>query len=263
MNLYSLFRSRFPADPDAPFLIEADGTRLSYAALDERTGNLAARLAALGVSAGDRVAIQAEKSVSGLLLYLATLRAGAVHLPLNPAYTAAEVRYFLEDSEPALFGADPQRAAGARLSLTLDELAETAPAEGGFEDVERAPDDLAAILYTSGTTGRSKGAMLTHGNLASNAETLREAWRFTARDRLLHALPIFHTHGLFVATNTILLAGGSMIFLPAFDAGEIIRLLPNATTMMGVPTFYTRLLARPDFTRQLAAHMRLFVSGSA
>jgi malonyl-CoA/methylmalonyl-CoA synthetase len=265
MNLFSLIRSRFPADPDAPFVIEPGGTELSYAALDERTGTLAARLAGLGVAPGDRVAIQADKSVPALLLYLATLRAGAVHLPLNPAYTAAEMRYFLEDSEPALFVGDPERSAGARQAETLADLTEGALRAGdsGFEDVDRAPGDLAAILYTSGTTGRSKGAMLTHSNLASNAETLRQAWRFTASDRLLHALPIFHTHGLFVATNVTLLAGGSMIFLPAFDLGEVIRLLPRATAMMGVPTYYTRLLSRPDFGRDLTAHMRLFVSGSA
>jgi len=264
MNLYSLFRTRFPADPNAPFLIEPDGTELSYASLEERTGRLAARLAEIGVAPGDRVAVQAEKSVSGLLLYLATLRAGAVHLPLNPAYTAAEVRYFLEDSEPALFVGDPALGAGALRVERLEALVEgSLNAHDGFEDVARAPDDLAAILYTSGTTGRSKGAMLTHANLASNAETLREAWRFTARDRLLHALPIFHTHGLFVATNVTLLAGGSMIFLPSFDLDEILRLLPRATAMMGVPTYYTRLLSRPDLTRSLVAHVRLFVSGSA
>jgi malonyl-CoA/methylmalonyl-CoA synthetase len=262
MNLFSLFRARFPADRQAPFLIGPDGAGLSYRTLEDRTGRLAARLAGLGVAPGDRVAIQAEKSVSGLLLYLATLRAGAVHLPLNPAYTAAEVRYFLEDSEPALFVGDPALGSGARRAETLEALVEGAAA-ADFDDVARGPDDLAAILYTSGTTGRSKGAMLTHFNLASNAETLREAWRFTAADRLLHALPIFHTHGLFVATNTTLLAGGSMLFLPAFDAGEIVRLLPRATAMMGVPTYYTRLLARPDFGRALVAHMRLFVSGSA
>ena len=263
MNLYTLFRSCFPADPEAPFLVGPDGSELSYQRLDERTAALAARLVELGVAPGDRVAVQAEKSADGLLLYLATLRAGAVHLPLNPAYTPAEVRYFLEDSEPALFVGDPSRSAGARQGLTLGRLVEAATRAGGFEDVPREPGDLAAILYTSGTTGRSKGAMLTHSNLASNAETLREAWRFTASDRLLHALPIFHTHGLFVAANVTLLAGGSMIFLPSFDLDEMIRLLPDSTAMMGVPTFYTRLLSRPDFTRDLVGHMRLFVSGSA
>ncbi|HEX8621635.1 MAG TPA: malonyl-CoA synthase [Allosphingosinicella sp.] len=263
MNLYALIRSRCPADPGAPFLVRPDGSVLSYAGLEESSGRLAARLVALGVAPGDRVAVQAEKSVEGLLLYLATLRAGAVHLPLNPAYTAAEVRYFLEDSEPALFVGSAERGAGARRILGLDELAASADGPPGFDDVRREPGDLAAILYTSGTTGRSKGAMLTHSNLASNAETLREAWRFTAADRLLHALPIFHTHGLFVATNVTLLAGGAMIFLPSFDLDEIVRLLPDSTAMMGVPTFYTRLLSRPDLSRDLVAHMRLFVSGSA
>jgi malonyl-CoA/methylmalonyl-CoA synthetase len=263
MNLYSLVRSRFPAERAAPFLIAPDGAGLSYAALDERSAGLAARLAELGVEPGDRVAVQAEKSADALLLYLATLRAGAVHLPLNPAYTPAEVRYFLEDSEPALFVGDPARGRGARRTVRLADLVARLGGDGDFEEAARAPDDLAAILYTSGTTGRSKGAMLTHANLVSNAGTLRDAWRFTAADRLLHALPIFHTHGLFVATNVTLLAGGSMIFLPAFDLDEMIRLLPQATAMMGVPTFYTRLLSRPDFTRDLVAHMRLFVSGSA
>jgi malonyl-CoA/methylmalonyl-CoA synthetase len=263
MNLYSLIRSRFPAYEERPFLIDSDGAQLGYSALDERTARLAARLTELGVGPGDRVAIQAEKSVDGLLLYLATLRAGAIHLPLNPAYTAPEVRYFLEDSEPALFIGDPSRGGGARRSATLAEVTGGAPVQTGFEDVEREPDDLAALLYTSGTTGRSKGAMLTHANLTSNAETLREAWRFTAADRLLHALPIFHTHGLFVATNVTLLAGGSMIYLPAFDLDEILRLLPEATTMMGVPTFYTRLLSHPALDGALVGHIRLFVSGSA
>ncbi|HYE28888.1 MAG TPA: malonyl-CoA synthase [Allosphingosinicella sp.] len=264
MNLYALFRSRFPADPAAPFLVEPDGTELSYAAMDSVTAAFAARLVELGVMPGDRVAVQAEKSVAALILYLATLRAGAIHLPLNPAYTAAEVRYFLEDAEPALFVGDPASGAGAKRAEALEALTALAPpAENRFEEVPSSPDDLAAILYTSGTTGRSKGAMLTHANLASNAETLREAWRFTAADRLLHALPIFHTHGLFVATNVTLLAGGAMIFLPAFDLDEILRLLPRATAMMGVPTFYIRLLSRRDFTRELVGHMRLFVSGSA
>jgi malonyl-CoA/methylmalonyl-CoA synthetase len=275
-NLFGLIRSRI-ADPNADFLIEPDGTRLSYGDMLERSGRLANLFVRLGVRPGDRIAIQAEKSVWALLVYLATLRAGAVHLPLNPAYTPAEVRYFLQDAEPALFICRPEQEAemralarelgvpqvetlgpdrGSLVAAALDEAAE-------FGDVARTQDDLAAILYTSGTTGRSKGAMLTHRNLASNAETLREAWRFTAADRLLHALPIFHTHGLFVATNITLLAGGSMLFLPGFDLDAILRLLPEATAMMGVPTYYTRLLSRRDFTRELVRHMRLFVSGSA
>ncbi|HEX4736805.1 MAG TPA: malonyl-CoA synthase [Allosphingosinicella sp.] len=271
-NLFGLIRGRI-ADPNADFLIEPDGTRLSYGEMLERSGRLANLFVRLGVRPGDRIAIQAEKSVWALLVYLATLRAGAVHLPLNPAYTPAEVRYFLQDAEPALFICRPEqetemRALAAELSVprveTIDSLVTAALNEpAAFDDVPCAADDLAAILYTSGTTGRSKGAMLTHRNLTSNAETLHEAWRFTAADRLLHALPVFHTHGLFVATNTTLLAGGSMLFLPGFDLDAILRLLPEATAMMGVPTYYTRLLARPDFTRELVGHMRLFVSGSA
>ncbi|HEY1607303.1 MAG TPA: malonyl-CoA synthase [Allosphingosinicella sp.] len=276
-SLFALIRGRI-ADPDADFLVEADGTRLSYGGMLDRSGRLANLFVRLGVRPGDRIAIQAEKSAWALIVYLATLRVGAVHLPLNPAYTPAEVRYFLGDAEPALFVCRPgqeaeMRALAAELGVPR---VETLGADGGgslaaaaleqpaeFDDAPRDADDLAAILYTSGTTGRSKGAMLTHRNLASNAETLRIAWRFTAADRLLHALPIFHTHGLFVATNVSLLAGGSMLFLPGFDLDAILRLLPHATAMMGVPTYYTRLLARPDFTRELAAHMRLFVSGSA
>jgi malonyl-CoA/methylmalonyl-CoA synthetase len=276
-NLFGLIRSRI-ADPAADFLIEPDGSRLSYDAMVAQSGRLASLLRGLGVRPGDRVAIQAEKSVWALLVYLATLRAGAVHLPLNPTYTPAELRYFLGDAEPALFVCRPEQEAEMRKLAADTGVArvETLGADGGgslvaaaleappdFDDIAREPGDLAAILYTSGTTGRSKGAMLTHANLASNAETLRAAWRFTEADRLLHALPIFHTHGLFVATNVTLLAGGSILFLPAFDLDAILRLLPEATAMMGVPTYYTRLLARPDFTRDLAAHMRLFVSGSA
>ena len=271
MNLWSLIRSRFPDDPGTAFLIGPDGSELSYARLEELSGRLAGLLRARGVAPGDRVAAQTEKGPWSLILYLACLRAGAVYLPLNPAYPAPETRYFLEESEPALFVRDPARAGDG-----TDVPAETLAADGAgslveaalarpaaFDDAGRDSDDLAAILYTSGTTGRSKGAMLTHGNLSSNAETLREAWRFSAADRLLHALPIFHTHGLFVATHVTLLAGGSMIFLPSFDLDEIIRLLPGATAMMGVPTYYTRLLSRPDFTRERVAHIRLFVSGSA
>lgn len=277
-NLFETFRARFPADRSRTFLKRPDGSRIAYADLIERSGRIATALRELGVKPGDRVAAQIEKSAEALMLYLGTVRAGGVYLPLNTAYTAGEIRYFLGDAEPTVFVCRPEQVeamtalghdVGVPHVLTLGEngdgtlvdRARDASPEG--VDVPRGRDDLAAILYTSGTTGRSKGAMLSHGNLASNAQALTEAWRFTADDRLLHALPIFHTHGLFVATNVTLMSGASLIFLPRFDAGEIIRLLPEATVMMGVPTFYTRLLARPDFTRELVAHMRLFVSGSA
>jgi malonyl-CoA/methylmalonyl-CoA synthetase len=277
-NLFTIFKNRFPADLSKVFLWRPDGSALSYADLVELSGRLANALKSLGVKPGDRVAAQVEKSAEALLVYLAALRAGAVYLPLNSAYTASEIRYFLGDAEPTLFICRPESAAemqvvaaeagvprvetlGSNGEGSLMEAARAQPP--AFEDVERTRDDLAAILYTSGTTGRSKGAMLSHGNLASNAEVLRDNWRFTPEDRLLHALPIFHTHGLFVATNVTLMTGSSLIFLPTFNANEIVRLLPQATVMMGVPTFYTRLLARDDFGRDLVAHIRLFVSGSA
>jgi malonyl-CoA/methylmalonyl-CoA synthetase len=273
MNLYDYFVSRMPVDRNRPFIELPDGKTISYAEIGPRSGGLASMLMILGVRPGDRVAAQVEKSADALLLYLACLRAGAVYLPLNLAYTPAEVRYFLEDAEPALFLCRPadratMQALGRELGvpqvMTLEALVESAAdAPPSFYNAPRADDDLAAILYTSGTTGRSKGAMLTHANLRSNAEVLAALWQFTPDDRLLHALPIFHTHGLFVATNVTLAAGGSMILLPKFDAAEVLRLLPRATTMMGVPTFYTRLLSEPGFDRALVAHMRLFVSGSA
>lgn len=277
-NLFATFRRCFPADLGRTFLERPDGSTLTYADLLDLSGRVARVLQDFGVRPGDRVAAQVEKSAEALMLYLGSLRAGAAFLPLNTAYTAGEIRYFLGDAEPALFVCRPEletpmrelaRKVGVGQVETLGErgdgslMALVRAASPVDADMPRGKDDLAAILYTSGTTGRSKGAMLSHGNLASNALALRDFWRFTAEDRLLHALPIFHTHGLFVATNVTLAAGGSLIFLPRFDAGEIIRLLPKATAMMGVPTFYTRLLARPDFTRELVAHMRLFVSGSA
>ena len=277
-NLFEIFRQSFPSDLGRTFLERPDGSRLSYGDVVELSGRVARVLQELGVAPGDRVAAQVEKSAEALMLYLGSLRAGAVYLPLNTAYTEGEIRYFLGDAEPTLFVCRPElegpmaelgRELGVPHVLTLGEhgdgslWAKVLAAGADAADVPRGKDDLAAFLYTSGTTGRSKGAMLSHGNLASNAATLRDAWHFTADDRLLHALPIFHTHGLFVATNITLMAGGSLLYLPRFDLGEMMRLLPKATAMMGVPTFYTRLLSRPDFTRELVAHMRLFVSGSA
>jgi malonyl-CoA/methylmalonyl-CoA synthetase len=223
------------------------------------------------------VAEEVEKSPEAIALFLAAARAGAVFLPLNTAYTLAEVEYFVGDAEPRLIVASPDRVdalsdlsgryGATTMSLgvhgdgSLMDAAASQPET--FEDTPVGWNDLIAILYTSGTTGRSKGAMLTHGNLASNALTLVEAWRFTSADTLLHALPIYHTHGLFTATNTVMLSGGTMLFQPKFDPAEALRLLSEATTMMGVPTFYTRLLREPGLTRQATAHMRLFISGSA
>jgi malonyl-CoA/methylmalonyl-CoA synthetase len=250
------------------FLQPDPGPGMTYAQALARSGDLAAALVKAGVRPGDRVALQAGKSPDALLVYLACLRAGAVFLPLNPAYTPAETRYFLQDAEVALFLASPARATEMAADLPpnassalADFTATATPAD--FTDTPYTPDTLAAILYTSGTTGRSKGVMLSRANLSSNADTLAAYWAFTPDDVLLHALPVFHTHGLFVATNTILAVGASMIFLPAFTPDAVFAALPRATTMMGVPTFYTRLLADPRLTRDATAHIRLFVSGSA
>jgi len=281
-NLYHLFESRFPADRTARFLTVCDGPRdgavFTYGDLDAWSARFAHALVRLGVQRGDRVAVQVDKSPENLFLYLAVVRCGAVFLPLNTAYQRGEIGYFLEDAEPRVFVCRPETAAEMQgladaakvphlLTLGTDgtgslmDLAAAEPAT--FDTTPMGADDLAAILYTSGTTGRSKGAMTSHGNLGSNALTLHELWRFRPGDVLLHALPIFHVHGLFVATNTTLLNGTEMLFLSKFEADRVVELLPRATVMMGVPTFYTRLLAHPAFTRDLVGHMRLFISGSA
>ncbi len=271
----SLFAQRI-ADPH-PFLRFSDETGWSYVETLGLSGRIANRLYELGVSPGDRVAVQVEKSPQAIALYLACIRCGAVFLPLNTAYTASEVDYFIADAEPALVVCDSRRLKPySKLTqrygpviVTLDadgsgDLIEAAQmASPNFETLPRAADDLAALLYTSGTTGRAKGVMLTHDNLLSNALVLADAWQFDSHDVLLHALPIFHTHGLFVATHVIATVAGSMWFLPKFDAAEIVRSIPQATAMMGVPTHYTRLLERDDFDRKLVSNMRIFISGSA
>jgi malonyl-CoA/methylmalonyl-CoA synthetase len=264
-------------DPNRLAIETLDGEHISYADLIARASRTANVLVERGVKPGDRVAAQTEKSVAGLVLYLAAVRAGAVYLPLNTAYTLNELEYFITDAEPRLVVCDPSRAEGigsiaAKVGAkveTLDangkgSLTEVAgKAKSEFATVVRANDDLAAILYTSGTTGRSKGAMLSHDNLASNSLALVDYWRFTNKDVLIHALPIYHTHGLFVASNVTLFARASMIFLPKFDPDLIIKLMARATVLMGVPTFYTRLLQNPALNRESTRHMRLFISGSA
>jgi len=275
-NLFSrLFGSL--DDPTRLAIETTDGQRISYGDLVARAGQMANVLVDSGVKPGDRVAAQTEKSVPGLVLYLATVRAGAVYLPLNTAYTLNELEYFITDAEPSLVVCDPSKAQGigaiaAKVGARVETLGAdgrgsltdaAAKASAEFATVARADDDLAAILYTSGTTGRSKGAMLTHDNLASNSLTLIDFWRFSDQDILIHALPIYHTHGLFVASNVTLFARASMIFLPKFDPDTIIQLMARATVLMGVPTFYTRLLQSPALTRKSTKHMRLFISGSA
>ncbi|MER8552636.1 malonyl-CoA synthase [Mesorhizobium sp. M1217] len=275
-HLFDAFRARMPA-PERLLMETEDGRSISYGETLARSAQLAHALSQLGVEAGDRVAVQVEKSPEAIFLYLACLRAGAIFLPLNTAYTLTELDYFFRDAEPRLVVCDPARAGeigalaqtsgaavatlGSKGEGSLTDRASEAAVD--FHDVARGPDDLAAILYTSGTTGRSKGAMLSHENLASNARVLVDLWRFTAADVLIHALPVFHTHGLFVATNVVLMAGASMLFETKFDPTRIVSLLPRATALMGVPTFYVRLLQQDGLNRQAAKNIRVFISGSA
>ncbi|KAF0674678.1 malonate--CoA ligase [Profundibacterium mesophilum] len=264
-------------DRDTPFLKLADGASVTHGDFLRMAARFAHAITDAGLVPGDRLAVQIEKSPQALAVYAACVQAGIVFLPLNTAYTASEISYFVGNSGARLLLCDPRRADAlgpvaeefaARL-MTLDAAGggSFAEAAGGkpetFETAARDIGDLAAFLYTSGTTGRSKGAMLTQGNLLSNAEVLTTHWGFTEDDVLLHMLPIFHTHGLFVATNIMLLCGGAMIFHPKFDLDAAIEALPRATAMMGVPTFYTRLLSDARFDRDLVRGMRLFVSGSA
>jgi malonyl-CoA/methylmalonyl-CoA synthetase len=267
-NLYALIARAAEAAGDRSFLIE-DGRTLAYSGLDAATAAWAAALTSAGARPGDRIVVQVEKSAANVLLYLASLRSGLVYVPLNPAYTLDELAYFIADAEPSVVVCDPARAEAVRALTGAAVLALDAEGEGvatppaAFETVPRGPNDLAAILYTSGTTGRSKGAMLSHANLSTNALTLVEQWRFTGDDVLIHALPIYHVHGLFVALHCALLGGAAIRFHASFDADRIVADLPRSTVLMGVPTFYVRLAAHPGLTRAAVANMRLFVSGSA
>ena len=278
MNTYACFAQCFLKTPEQVFLEADSGESFSYADVDRETARYANFLIGLGLQRGDRVAVQVEKSPQAVFIYLACLRAGLCYLPLNNAYQQGEIRYFLGDAEPAVAICSPRNQAwftglckeeNVPNVFTLDENGIGTFADGSgaspaqFATRSSSPDDLAVIIYTSGTTGRSKGAMVTHGNLTSNAQVLCDAWRITAEDTLIHALPIFHIHGLFVALNTILRSGAKLIFQRKFDARAVLAALPRATMLMGVPTFYTRLLAETDFTRAACKSMRLFVSGSA
>lgn len=278
MNLYSLLATGFPSDRSTLCLETPESFRLSWNDLDSRTAQLANLLRSLQLPQGARVASQLEKSPESLLLYLATLRAGYIYLPLNTAYRETEIHYFLEDAEPSVMVCTEKNLpwikpvankAGTPHIFTLEDnhsgtLLDTAAKQNtDFSTVERANDDLAAIIYTSGTTGRSKGAMLTHGNLGSNARVLHDYWGWKKDDVLLHMLPIFHVHGLFVATHGALLAGAKMIWLPKFDIDQILHNLPRSTVLMGVPTHYGRLLADTRFGKDVCHTMRLFISGSA
>ncbi len=279
-NLFAALRAAFPADLDTTAIEAADagGGFYTWRDLDRATAMIANLLASLELPAGSRVAVQVEKSVEALMLYLGVLRAGLVYLPLNTAYQAAEIGYFIGDAEPAVVVCAPRHfgwvsriafQAGTRHVFTLDAerggslLQRAAQMSDAHAPAVRRGDDLAAILYTSGTTGRSKGAMLSHANLLSNALTLKTYWGWRPGDVLIHALPIFHVHGLFVASHGALLNASKMIWFSKFDARAVIARLPDATVFMGVPTLYVRLLAEPALTREACRHMRLFISGSA
>jgi len=277
-NLYHALTGGFPADRTALALTVPGGRDYSFGELVTRAGRIASLLRSLGVSPGDRVMAQVEKSPEAVFLYLACLQAGAIYLPLNTAYQEAELDYFIGDAEPSVIVCEPARAEAMRTLATRHRsprvltlgaagdgtlMEQSGTLEPSAQVAKVGSDDIAAICYTSGTTGRSKGAMLSHGNLESNARTLHKFWGFVPGDVLLHALPIFHVHGLFVALHCAFLNGSKVIFLPRFDADEMVRQVPNATVMMGVPTFYVRLLAHPGFTREICANMRLFIAGSA
>ena len=277
-NLYNLFRERFPESLRDAFIEIPDGDYLSYGDLETESARYARFLTGLGLKPGDRVAVQVDKSPQALFLYLGCLRAGLIYLPLNPAYRRAEIEYYLDDAEPGAMICRPSELAGihelARARAlqhiyTLDangqgSLTEACqPIDGEYKTCDVAPDDIAVLIYTSGTTGRPKGAMLTHANLSMNALALHQAWGWRVGDVLLHALPLFHVHGLFVACHCVLLNGTKMVLLPKFDVAAVISSLPKATVFMGVPTFYTRLLAESAFGKDTCRNMRLFTCGSA
>jgi len=267
-DLYSRLSQSFAAFADKVF-IEDEARSWTYGEVEHAAGRLVTRLQELGVAAGERLLVQTDKSVEAVILYVACLRAGAIYLPLNVDYTEAEIAYFAADAEPVLAVCRSQstelfvRVGGEDMAVrTLDQLFDGLPQKEAAP-VERQADDVAAILYTSGTTGKPKGAMLTNANLVSNGEMLIDFWRFTSEDRLIHALPIFHVHGLFIALHCVAFSGATAIFLPKFDSAAAIRRMAHASVLMGVPTYYIRLLADPAFTREAAAGMRLFISGSA
>ncbi|WP_438997872.1 malonate--CoA ligase [Variovorax beijingensis] len=277
-NLFAALRAAFPADLGRTAVETDNGLFYSWQDLDRASAMMANLFGALGLEEGARVAVQVEKSVEAMILYLATLRAGYVFLPLNTAYQSAEIEYFIGNAEPAVVVCTSRNAAwvgpiasaaGTRHVFTLDDdrtgtlLELAAQCSDRHEAARKSAGDLAAILYTSGTTGRSKGAMLTHGNLLSNAEVLKDYWGWTEGDVLIHALPIFHVHGLFVALHGALLNGSKMIWFSRFDPRRVVEKLPEATVFMGVPTLYVRLLAEPGLTREAVRSMRLFIAGSA
>lgn len=279
-NLYALIASGFPANPDTPCLTTAQGAEYSWRDLEQASGKIANLLASLELPRGARIMVQVDKSPESLLLYLAALRAGLIFIPMNTAYQSAEMRYFIEDATPSVVVCSPRNFGwlaqlafqlGCTHVFTLDDtlpnqgslLHRAAMLSGDFSTVHSAPDDIASILYTSGTTGKSKGAMLSHGNLGANALALQKAWQWKPDDVLLHTLPLFHVHGLFISSHVALLSGSRMIFLPKFDAAQVLRYLPHCTVFMGVPTYYVRLLEQSGLNAAVCQSVRVFISGSA
>ncbi len=277
-NLFAALRAAFPADLDRIAIETDNGLHYSWRDLDRATAMMANLLASLKLPAGARIAVQVEKSVEALMIYLATLRAGYVFLPLNTAYQSAEIEYFIGNAEPAVVVCAPSNfgwvskiafKAGTRHVFTLGDdrtgslLERAVHCSDQHAVAPRSADDLAAILYTSGTTGRSKGAMLSHGNMLSNAVMLKDYWGWKKGDVLMHVLPIFHVHGLFVAAHGALLNASKMLWMAKFDPKRVLEKLPQATVFMGVPTLYVRLLAEPGLNRDVARNMRLFIAGSA
>ncbi|MFT5135434.1 MAG: malonyl-CoA/methylmalonyl-CoA synthetase [Arenicella sp.] len=277
-NFYQKFAEKIATQAKECLLITSQDIEYSYADIDQESARLANFLSELGACVGDRISVQVEKSPQAVCLYLACLRAGFVFHPLNPAYQASELDYFLNNAEPSVVICDSEKsdtlrpivnAANIQHLLTLNPdgsgglIDDSRFCSTEFDCVVRAADDMAALLYSSGTTGVPKGIMLTHYNLASNAQALVEAWGFSREDRLLHALPIFHVHGLFVGLGCVLMSGASMRWLPSFNSASVVNFLPECTVLMGVPTYYTRLLDEPTFTRKVTNNIRLFVSGSA
>lgn len=280
-NLYSLLENSFPQDPAALVIETPEGRQYTYTDLNDTVSRYSAYLIKLGIKPGERLAVQTHKSPEAVFLYLACLKAGVIYVPLNIAYKSAEMAYFIDNADPAALVCSPEnekdlkpiaKKNGVKHIFTMDQAGVGSwvdAVQAGNQQTSQCEtqqvngDDTAVILYTSGTTGRSKGAMLTHNNLKDNAQTLHKLWGWQTGDVLLHALPINHAHGLFVAIHCALLNASKMFFLPGFDRNTVIKLLPKSTVMMGVPTFYTRLLAGEDFGPQVCQHIRLFISGSA
>ena len=275
-NLYLTYREGFPKDLKSPFLENCDGSFVTYGELEEQSSEYANGFYDLGLQPGDRVSVQVEKSPEVIFIYLACLRSNLIFHPLNTAYKEAELSFFLDDAEPSIFickkeiynnfsSLDLKKTPQNIFTLEFDEATsiQHIKKKGEHKVMDCSSEDTAALLYSSGTTGKPKGIMLTHGNIGSNAQALKEAWNFTQEDCLLHALPIYHVHGLFVALGCVFLSGSRILWMNAFNVDEVQEAIPKCSVMMGVPTYYTRLLSNPKLNHDTAANMRVFISGSA